>query len=95
MILHRILMGIGILNYFSPVAWSAEGLTKEPTRRSLATEKNNDSIENKLKRSKKMRGRSPSEEDAQGSQAAKVFDKDLINKSKYELNGKPLEVDTE
>lgn len=44
---------------------------------------------------KKPKGRVAREKEAEGTQAPNRFDADIIFKSKYELNGKPLEVDTD
>ena len=44
---------------------------------------------------KPVKGRVPREKEAEGTQAPNRFDTDTIIKSKYELNGQSLEVDTE
>ncbi len=44
---------------------------------------------------KKSKGRVSREKDTEGTQAPNHFDKDILFKSKYELDGKPLEVDTD
>lgn len=45
--------------------------------------------------SKKAKGRVPREKEAEGTQAPNRFESDNIIKSKYELNGQALEVDTD
>jgi hypothetical protein len=44
---------------------------------------------------KKSKGRMPREKEAEGTQAPNRFDPDTFIKSRYELNGQSLEVDTE
>ena len=44
---------------------------------------------------KKVKGRLPREKEAEGSQAPNRFDTDIVIKSKYDLNGQSLEVDTD
>lgn len=39
--------------------------------------------------------RIPRERDAEGTQAPHRFENDILMKSRYELNGQPLEVDTD
>ena len=45
--------------------------------------------------SKKKKKRIPRERDAEGTQAPNRFENEMIIKSRYELNGQPLEVDTD
>ena len=45
--------------------------------------------------SKNHKKRKPREREAEGTQAPNRFDQDLIIKSRYELNGQSLEVDTD
>src|SRR4051812_14766188 len=47
----------------------------------------------KPKPSRKLRGVIKREKEAEGTKAPNRFDPDIINKSKYELDGQPLEVD--
>ena len=44
---------------------------------------------------KKSRGKIKSEKEAEGTKAPNRFDPDIVPKSKYELDGQPLEVDTD
>jgi len=44
---------------------------------------------------KKSKGRKPREKEAEGTQAPNRFDADTFIKSRYEVNGQSLEVDTE
>lgn len=44
---------------------------------------------------RKSKGKIPREKEAEGTQAPNRFGADIIIKSRYELNGQPLEVDTD
>ncbi len=53
------------------------------------------SEESSVKKPRKSKVRAPREKEAEGTQAPNRFDQDVIFKSKYELDGKSLEVDTD
>jgi hypothetical protein len=54
-----------------------------------------DPAESTSKKTKRSKGKVAREKEAEGTQAPKRFDTDIIIKSKYQLNGQALEVDTD
>ena len=68
----------------SPVQSSAQDPIQNP-----------DESQAKPDKLRKQKGKVTREKEAEGTQAPNRFDADIIFKSKYELNGKLLEVDTD
>jgi hypothetical protein len=66
------------------------GSTEAPLPASVVTQP-----EAKVKKIHSSKGKVTREKEAEGTQAPKRFDTDIVIKSQYQLNGQALEVDTD
>jgi hypothetical protein len=91
-----------ILLNLGPCAWAEEGApgtspsapsAVQPAQAARAESPAQPPVVKKKSARPGAKGKRPREKDAEGSEAADRFEADTVIKSKYRLNGEPLEVD--
>ena len=86
-------LAVGVFDLFFVVKSS---LVEARESAEIVSEESESEVEEKPSPVRLKKGkRAPREREADGTQAPNRFDQDLIIKSRYELNGQSLEVDTD